>query len=153
MGMNNKANLIYLSWDKASKVDKPKRKINQPILNLTDLIINLEFGSNSDILRKLYNIKEEKVEISELEVSEAVEMDEVDEIFEESEPWIPDSTNNPEILQIIEEKVQILNDLSANKNNLTKNEIIDVIETSVVKDMDGVIKTLLSSDDANEKKS
>ena len=104
-------------------------------------------------MRKLYNIKEEKVEISELEVSEAVEMDEVDEIFEESEPWIPDSTNNPEILQIIEEKVQILNDLSANKNNLTKNEIIDVIETSVVKDMDGVIKTLLSSDDANEKKS
>ena len=50
MVMNNKANLIYLSWDKASKVDKPKRKINQPILNLTDLIINLEFGSNRYVL-------------------------------------------------------------------------------------------------------
>merc|ERR1712141_633511 len=98
--------------DKASKVVKPKRKINQPILNLTDLIINLEFGSNSDILRKLYNIKEEKVEISEFKVSEAVEMDEVDEICEETEPWQPDSTTNPEILQIIEEKVQILNDLT-----------------------------------------
>ena len=104
-------------------------------------------------MRKLYNIKEEKVEISEFEVSEAVEMDEVDEILEESEPRKPDSTTHPEILQIIEEKVQILNDLTANKNNLTKNEIIDVIETGVVKDMDSVIKTLSSSDDANEKKS
>ena len=101
----------------------------------------------------MYNIKEEKVEISEFKVSEAVEMDEVDEIFEEPEPWKPDSTTNPEILQIIEEKVQILNDLTANKNNLTKNEIIDVIETGVVKDMDCVIKTLSSSDDAKEKKS
>ena len=101
----------------------------------------------------MYNIKEEKVETSEFKVSETVEMDEVDEICEETEPWKPDSTTNPEILQIIEEKIQILNDLTANKNNLTKNEIIDVIETGVVKDMDCVIKTLSSSDDANEKKS